>query len=737
MASETIKIVHQDNKSTVKVPFIGTKTNELIKSLPIDDNSKETLITEAMDILSHCIFPTESGNVTNIAVGYVQSGKTMSFTTLTALAADNGFRVIIYLTGTKTNLQDQTYKRLRKDLNVIKNFDTYKIFDDNLSNKLTDIQEVLNFLEEKDYTLLFPILKHAKHIQTLADIFSSTSIAPLMSNEAVLIIDDEADQSSFNTYARKNADAPDWEEDAYSATYDSILALKEAFPRHSYIQYTATPQAAFLIDNNDVLSPEYHTVLTPGETYTGGKFFFKSTDRKYVIQIPDNETYHWKYRPLTERPESLDESMLQFLVSVAVVVFIQKRKEFLSMMVHVDGRTDTNEKFALWLTAVKQEWKDQLHTPDNDPSKTYFRRSLSKAYEEITKYVIDRPSLDEVIRILPKVILHTRIHLVQGGEDNDIKWEEAKGHVLVGADMLNRGFTIENLSMTYMPRTTKGKSTADTIEQRCRFFGYKQKYADVVRIYLPEKSIEEFNAYVDHEEILRTNLKQCKSVAEFQQQSQLMIISNILNPTRKNILTKKLVENKLKGWRQLRSVSFFEENSIFFVDLINHYQPVSTLEEDYRNENRNHRSFYLSIEEFCAFFKNIQYRDVPNIARKIATIQYLQFLKESGKCISVKMYIMAYAIEKGRQRKLNFINGKVHGPINLQMGDNRGGNIPYPGDKHFKSETEISVQIHKICIDDPGVKYGNKIMYNLAIYYPETLAQGYVNFAKDDDDDDD
>jgi hypothetical protein len=38
---------------------------------------------------------------------------------------------------------------------------------------------------------------------------------------------------------------------------------------------------------------------------------------------------------------------------------------------------------------------------------------------------------------------------------------------------------------------------------------------------------------------------------------------------------------------------------------------------------------------------------------------------------------------------------------------------------------------------DPGVKYGNKIMYNLAIYYPETLAQGYVNFAKDDDDDDD
>ena len=27
-----------------------------------------------------------------------------------------------------------------------------------------------------------------------------------------------------------------------------------------------------------------------------------------------------------------------------------------------------------------------------------------------------------------------------------------------------------------MPRTTKSKSNADTIEQRCRFFGYKRDY---------------------------------------------------------------------------------------------------------------------------------------------------------------------------------------------------------------------------------------------------------------------
>ncbi len=82
----------------------------------IDEDSKLTIIEEAQDILSHCILPGNQESITNIAVGYVQSGKTLSFTTLTALAADNNWRIVIYLTGTKTNLKEQTSSRLRQDL---------------------------------------------------------------------------------------------------------------------------------------------------------------------------------------------------------------------------------------------------------------------------------------------------------------------------------------------------------------------------------------------------------------------------------------------------------------------------------------------------------------------------------------------------------------------------------------------------------------------------------------------
>ena len=102
--------------------------------------------------------------------------------------------------------------------------------------------KVRNFLSySKETTLLFPILKHYQHIERLADMFDKPSIKGLLKNIGVLIIDDEADQASFNTYAKKNAAKKDWEVDEFSKTYASIISLRTIFPCLSYIQYTATP----------------------------------------------------------------------------------------------------------------------------------------------------------------------------------------------------------------------------------------------------------------------------------------------------------------------------------------------------------------------------------------------------------------------------------------------------------------------------------------------------------------
>ena len=73
---------------------------------------------ETRHIMSYCNPQDASGakQTTHLALGYVQSGKTMSFTALTALALDCKYKMVILLAGTKNNLLKQSRDRLEDEL---------------------------------------------------------------------------------------------------------------------------------------------------------------------------------------------------------------------------------------------------------------------------------------------------------------------------------------------------------------------------------------------------------------------------------------------------------------------------------------------------------------------------------------------------------------------------------------------------------------------------------------------
>ena len=437
---------HNPNGEGQRSITIGERTFAYQQHLEIPQKAKDIVCREACEILSHCVAPGQQGCVTNLAVGYVQSGKTMSFTTLTALAADNGYRIIIYLTGTKTNLQNQTASRLKKDLHIdeIDESLNYHVIDD-----LSDSAGLHMFLTHTKALILIPILKHNKHIDNLANLLHSPAIRTSLNQYATLIIDDEADQASLNTYAHKNAKKKDWEKDEQSKTYESIIQLKRVLPNHSYIQYTATPQSLLLIDTSDTLSPKYHTVLTPGEGYTGGNFFFKQYPKSFIRIIPNNDLDSPRH-PLTECPKTLELALQQFIISVIYKVFIRKEQSFLSMMIHIDGTQAANIKYYHWVKELMEYWASVCDDPVN---KDLFKKELEPAYDDLAQTITNMPSFDEIFEKLITALLFTKTYLVHSGENNDIDWNSKRGHILVGANMLNRGFTVEKLSMTCMPRT--------------------------------------------------------------------------------------------------------------------------------------------------------------------------------------------------------------------------------------------------------------------------------------------
>lgn len=90
--------------------------------------------------------------------------------------------------------------------------------------------------------------------------------------------------------------------------------------------------------------------------------------------------------------------------------------------------------------------------------------------------------------------------VVNGDKDADYEQDDLdfqRGDVwkiLVGGAKLSRGFTVEGLTVSYYTRRT---TTADTLMQMGRWFGYRTGYKDLVRLYIGRKVPGPRNTRID------------------------------------------------------------------------------------------------------------------------------------------------------------------------------------------------------------------------------------------------
>ena len=81
----------------------------------VPEAAHDNINDAAVSIIGKGVPPTqEVGQETGLVVGYVQSGKTMSFEAVVALARDNGFPIVIVVTGSSRLLLGQSTGRFGK-----------------------------------------------------------------------------------------------------------------------------------------------------------------------------------------------------------------------------------------------------------------------------------------------------------------------------------------------------------------------------------------------------------------------------------------------------------------------------------------------------------------------------------------------------------------------------------------------------------------------------------------------
>jgi hypothetical protein len=317
---------------------------------------------------------------------------------------------------------------------------------------------------------------------------------------------------------------------------------------------------------------------------------------------------------------------------------------------------------------------------------------------------------------LQYIIRATPIFLSNSSVKNVINFRKYYSMILVGGQVLDRGFTVEGLNVTYMPRSI-GVGNADTLQQRCRFFGYKRKYIDLCKIYLPRQSVRAYIDYVTHEEDLRNKLERINSEVEsLKEFKRLFILSPDLNITRKNVISDDIMRYRLNGWRPLQYLDpNIEQNNLIFEKYIKSLKFSDYLiDSDKLTDIQKHEQCEVKASELIEeLLLSIQFQDPSN------SLLINHFISLLSVNIDSNPDLMIYVVNmsKGLAR-LRSIDGskKIK---NVLQGAN--ANTLYPGDRFICSKDIITIQFHNIEIKESELKFRT-----LAIHFPDSYSQDII-----------
>jgi hypothetical protein len=164
-------------------------------------------------------------------------------------------------------------------------------------------------------------------------------------------------------------------------------------------------------------------------------------------------------------------------------------------------------------------------------------QTVSDGIRHLQATLPDLPTFDELSRELHYAIRKTEVLEVNavprtGTPQPD--WRITYPWILVGGQAMDRGFTVEGLTVTYMPRDM-GVGNADTIQQRARFFGYKRGYLGFCRVFLERGLHQAFQFYVAHERDIRQRLQEHRG-RPLSEWRRAFFMDTSLRPTRRQVL---------------------------------------------------------------------------------------------------------------------------------------------------------------------------------------------------------
>lgn len=441
--------------------------------------------------------------------GLIQSGKTSIITVAGAMAADNGFQCIVILTTDNDPLYDQTLERVRAGLRGL-----------SVLGK-RDWKDPLRFARQLR-TPPFAVVcsKNGSMLNSLLEAFKTAKAKGL----SVLIIDDEADQASLNTFTNKATGQ-------VSRINRVITDFRNYFPVNTYLQVTATPQALFLQRPDHRYRPSFSVLSEPGAGYAGGDEFF-GAGRDSLLRLVDMAEVNQlratnQPSPTGVLPAALKQALYTFLVAASAKV-IERPTEGFAFLCHVSMSTRDHAYTVTLIDGFKEDTINAFQKPASSKYQAMLK-GLNEAYTDLKSTEPKLPEFNEILKQIKFYINGANIKLVNASSNDEIALD-AVFNLFVGGNKLGRGVTIKNLLVSYYGRNPRIPN-ADTVLQHARMYGYRQRDLGVTRLFLPQRLADHFTSIHQMETALRDLLVKYPDGC-----FEGIYVSGAWRPTRRNVL---------------------------------------------------------------------------------------------------------------------------------------------------------------------------------------------------------
>lgn len=458
-----------------------------------------------------------------LVVGFIQSGKTTNFTAIAAKLADLDYRMVIVLAGIHNALRRQTQDRLYHYLipenkgrwfpmtSSSSDFDLSSLNDTDKTTK----HDAAAYLRNPGKTSLLVVKKNHVVLKKLLKWLSVPEAVKALKNQQVLVIDDEADQASVAT----------------RSINPLIREILQLMPRSSYIGYTASPFANVFIDphdSTDLYPKDFIYSLPQPDGYFGPEVLFgrdvldrtnEDIDGYDMIRmIPEADEF--LYRPKTKDEEDgfapvmtgeLRDAISWFILATAARWGRQGRVDS-SMLIHTSFKTSVHKSYEPVIERELDRLKRAIASSDQAELER-LRNQWEKETDSAPASDWGRESetFEDVFQRVPEVLEDVRIVIDNSKSDERLDYDDREFNTIiaVGGNTLSRGITLEGLVSSIFLRPT---NTYDTLLQMGRWFGFRNGYEDLPRIWTTDSLRKAFRhlSLVEYEMRSDINLYQLR-----------------------------------------------------------------------------------------------------------------------------------------------------------------------------------------------------------------------------------